>query len=409
MAPCSRLQDAASLYGVKQASATFETNFVSRETNKPVYLDGAATNAVDSRVADLVLELMVEEFGNAGSRTHNYGVEALRRVSRARELVGVEVGASPDDVIFTSGATEADNLAILGLADFGEREGRRHIVSTAIEHKAVLEPLEHLRSRGFEITLVAPNTSGHVQADDVIRAVRPDTLLVTVMHANNETGAIQPIGDIADALRDETFLHVDAAQTFGRQSQALRDCRIDMISVSGHKVFAPKGVGALIVRRRKGKRAPLTPLMFGGGQERGLRPGTLPVPLIAGFGLATDLAGKESAVRNRRLDELRQQATAAIAPLHPHIHAIGGPVLPNILSFAVRGVDSEAIMVATKDLVAISNGSACTSSSYAPSHVLEAMELDDDIVQGTIRLSWSHLTDDIPWHEFARRIEDLRF
>lgn len=401
---------AANLYGVNHLSATPETNFVSSETNSsPLYLDGAATNAVDPRVATLVLQLMVDEFGNAGSRTHGYGSDALRRVSRAREQVGAAIGATPNEIVFTSGATEADNLAILGLAEFGLRESRRHIVSTAIEHKAVLEPLEHLQSKGFEVTLVAPCASGHVRAEAVAKAVRPDTLLVSVMHANNETGAIQPVAEIGAAIPETTFFHVDAAQTFGRLCDQLRNRRIDLVSVSGHKIFAPKGVGALIVRRRNGQRVPLTPLMFGGGQERGLRPGTLPVPLIAGFGLAMDLALQEAAARARRSEELRDKAIAAIRPLKPHIHATGGPVLPNILSFAVPGVDSEAIMVATKDLVAISNGSACTSSLYAPSHVLEAMDLEKDIVDGTVRLSWSHLTGDVPWSEFARRIENLRF
>ncbi len=391
-------------------SSTFETNFVSIETNKPAYLDAAATTPVDPRVAELVVHLMTEEYGNAGSRTHGYGVNALREVNAARERIASCLASSPDEVIFTSGATEADNLAILGLAANGMATGRRHIVSTAIEHKAVLEPLEHLGSQGFDVTLVRPDASGRVSAEAVAAALRPDTLLVSVMHGNNETGALQPIDEIAAHLKDDAIVfHVDAAQTFGRETWALANRRIDLISISGHKIFGPKGVGALIVRRRSGRRAPIAPLMFGGGQERGLRPGTLPTPLIAGFGLAAELAEKEREVRRTRCLATRSDALAAIAPLNPIVHGESGPVLPHILSFALPGVDSEAIMVSAKDLVAISNGSACTSSHYAPSHVLTAMGLDDEVVQGTVRISWSHMTAPVVWSRFAERLKDLRF
>ena len=391
-------------------AAIQETNFVSVETNtRPVYVDSAATTPIDPRVADLVLEMMAVEYGNAGSRTHEYGLQALRETSRARERIAACLSSTPEEVIFTSGATEADNLATLGLAASGAKEGRRHIVSTAIEHKAVLEPLDHLRTQGFEVTLVAPDGSGRVSAGEVAAALRPDTLLVSVMHANNETGAIQPIAEIADCLVDESIVfHVDAAQTFGRENGALRNRRIDLISLSAHKVFGPKGVGALIVRRRNGRRVQLAPLMFGGGQERGLRPGTLPTPLVAGFGLAAKLAEKEADERRQLCLATRGEAFAALERLGPIVHGRNGPVLPHILSLSFPGVDSEALMVAAKDLVAISNGSACTSSHYSPSHVLMAMGLDDDIVQGTIRLSWSHLTPPVPWTALAERLDDLR-
>lgn len=388
-----------------------EAKFVSNQTNmSPVYLDNAATTPTDPRVSELVLRLMTEEFGNAGSRTHGYGIEALGHVKRARQQISSALGGTPDEILFTSGATEANNLALLGLEAFGRTSGRRHIVTTAIEHKAVLEPLERLEARGFEIQRVCPDRDGRVDPEAVLRAIRDDTLLVSVMHANNETGALQPICAIADALGDKpVYLHSDAAQSFGRETEALRHPRIDMVSISGHKLFAPKGVGALCVRRRGGKRVPLEPLMVGGGQERGLRPGTLPVPLIAGFGLASELAEKEAGARRATCLATRQRALQALAPLAPTIHAEGGPHLPHILSFAVAGVDSEALMVASKDLVAISNGSACTSAEYAPSHVLVAMGLDDDAIAGTVRFSWSHLSQDIPWESLAQRIADLRF
>ncbi len=388
-----------------------QTKFVSMETYMaPVYLDAAATTPTDPQVADLVLRLMTEEFGNAGSRTHVYGAEALSQVNKARDRVAKALGATADEVIFTSGATEADNIAILGLAGYGEQTGRRHIVATAIEHKAVLEPLEQLVSRGFEVTLVRPDRAGHVAATDILAAVRDDTLLVSVMHANNETGALQPIEAIANGLpNDGPFFHVDAAQTFGRETPALQNSRIDLIAVSGHKIFGPKGVGALIIRRRGGRRIPLAPLMFGGGQERGLRPGTLPTPLIAGFGLACELAEKERIPRAAACLATRRAALEALAPLSPVVH--GGSshdVLPNILSLAIPGVDSEAVMVTAKDLMAMSNGSACTSAHYEPSHVLTAMGLEPDLVAGTVRISWTHLTASAPWDQLAARLDDLR-
>lgn len=376
-----------------------------------VYLDMAATTPTDSRVAELVLEYMTREFGNAGSRTHIYGADAQAAVNAARAQIAATIKVDASDVLFTSGATEADNLAILGLAEAGRQANRHHIVSTAIEHKAVLEPLQHLGKAGFEVTLVSPDNHGRVSASDVLSAIRPDTLLVSIMHANNETGAIQPIEEIADALpRADIYLHVDAAQTFGRLNQALSNPRIDLISLSGHKTYAPKGIGALVMKRRAGRRAPIAPLMFGGGQERGLRPGTLPVPLIVGFGLAAELAEKEREQRLSKCIAIRRAALEALAPLSPHIH--GGDkhgVLPHVLSFSISGVDSEAAMVATKDIVAISNGSACTSASYQPSHVLEAMGMPADVTAGTVRISWSHETETPPWDLFVNRLSDLRF
>lgn len=374
-----------------------------------VYLDNAATTPVDPRIADLVLRLMSEEYGNAGSRTHEYGLAASRQVALARERVGKLVAAGPDEIVFTSGATESDNLATLGLAAHGVASVRRHIVSTTIEHKAVLEPLRRLAGLGFDVDLVEPDALGYVNAQDVLDRVRPDTLLVSVMHANNETGAVQPIGAIAAGLPDSVLMHVDAAQTFGRLDAQLADPRIDLISVSGHKVFAPKGVGALVVRRRGGVRPPLEPLMLGGDQERGLRPGTQPVALIAGFGLAAEIAAQERDARASACRRLRAEALAALAPLSPRVlgdEARG--VLPHILSLSVPGVDSEAVMVALKGLVAISNGSACTSARYEPSHVLTAMRLPNEEAAGVVRISWSHATPPVPWTEMAARLEDLR-
>lgn len=338
-----------------------------------------------------------------------YGQIAKERVRLARDQVAAVADAQPEEVIFTSGATESNNLALLGLQEYGLEAGRRHIVCTQIEHKAVLEPAGVLGRRGFDVTMVAPTPGGWVDPAAVAAAVRPDTLLVSVMAVNNETGVIQPIEAIAEALTDsEAYFHVDAAQAFGKLIPPLQLKRIDMMSISGHKLFAPKGIGALIARRRRFKRPPLSPLMFGGGQERGLRPGTLPVALIAGLGMAAELALAENQERTARCQAIRTKALAALEPLQIVTNGNLDRTVPHTLNFSVPGIDSEAAIVALKDVAAISNGSACTSQSYEPSHVLVAAGLPESQVAGALRLSWSHLTDEIDWELIATRLGRLR-
>lgn len=319
------------------------------------------------------------------------------------------VGARREEVIFTSGATEANNLAILGLAAFGERTSRRHIITSAIEHKAVSEPIEALKQRGFAVTIVPVTSGGWVDPVDVRRALRSDTLLVSIMHANNETGVLQPISAIADELGGhEALFHVDAAQGFGKDLAPLRTTRVDLMSISGHKLYAPKGVGALIARRRGYERAPLAPLMLGGGQERGLRPGTLPVPLVVGLGLAAELAVRDHAARLEVVKRIRETALAELAPLRPLVHGDATRSLPHVLNLAFPPADSEAIIVGLKDVAAVSNGSACTSQKYTPSHVLQAMGVPPDALRGAMRISWSHLTGEIDWPAVRDAIARLR-
>lgn len=374
-----------------------------------IYLDCNATTPVDPRVQDAVLRFMAQEFGNAGSRTHEFGLRAKQAVQSARDQIAAVVGADRDEVIFTSGATESDNLAILGLRCYGESTGRRHIVSTAIEHKAVLEPLQYLEGLGFEVTLVAPTQGGWIDPQAVRQALRKDTLLVSVMHVNNETGVVQPLDDICEILSDHSaYFHVDAAQGFGKDLKPLRNRRVDLISISGHKIYAPKGVGALIMRRRQYERPPIEPLMHGGGQERGVRPGTLPVPLIVGIGLAAELAMKECEERAKKCAEYRRDVLAALEPLHPTFNGDPSRALPHTINIFFEGLDSEAVMVALKGLVAISNGSACTSQNYAPSHVLKAMSLSDSAIRGALRISWCYMTDQADWNGVAAAIRKLR-
>lgn len=380
----------------------------------PVYLDCAATTPIDPRIADEVVHYLTVEYGNAGSRTHSYGQAAKERVQRARSQVAALVEAQPDEVIFTSGATESNNIAILGLAPEGERAGRRHIISTAIEHKAVLEPLQALASRGFDVTLLRPNEGGWIEPQQVIAALRPDTLLVSVMHVNNETGVVQPIEEIGLALAEhDAYFHVDAAQGYGKLIPALQQRRIDLLSVSGHKIYAPKGIGALVARRRRFNRPPLTPLMYGGGHERGLRSGTLPVALIAGLGAAAELAHREHGMRERFCKVFKRRLLESLAPLNPVINGDPSRAIPSIVNLSIPSrvgdtfVDSEAVMLALKEVVAISNGSACTSQTYAPSHVLTAMNLNVDRVQGALRFSWSHLGAEPDWIQLRQNVEQI--
>lgn len=374
----------------------------------PVYLDCNATTPIDPEVAQELVRVLTDDVGNAGSRTHEYGTRAKQAVQRAREQIAAVVRCQREEVIFTSGATESNNLALLGLREHGEKTGRKHIITTAIEHKAVLEPAEHLRRLGFDLTVIAPERAGTVSPNAVRGALRPETLVVSVMHVNNETGVIQPIDLIAEALsHHEAFLHVDAAQGFGKLIQELQNERIDLVSLSGHKVYAPQGIGALITRRRGYARVPLAPLFHGGGQERGLRPGTLPVALIVAFGMAAELALRDHSKRNAKCEAIKRKALATLT-------AVGGvptgdltKTLPSTLNIAIPGLDSEAVMLALKDLVAISNGSACTSQNYTASHVLTAMGLDEDHVRGALRFSWCHLTSEVDWDEVRRAISSL--
>ena len=375
----------------------------------PTYLDCNATTPLEPEVREVFWRYLTEEFGNEGSRTHEYGARAKQAVQRARDQVAAVVRAKREEVIFTSGATESNNLAILGLAAHGMASGRKHVVGTQLEHKAVLEPLEEMERQGFSVTLLRSDSDGRVRVEDLAAALRPETLLVSVMAANNETGVRQPLEAICAAMAGhDAYLHTDAAQLFGKELDALRNQRIDLISVSGHKMYAPQGIGALISRRRGYERAPLCSLVHGGGQERGLRPGTLPVAPIVALGAASEQAVRDAESRRARCRRIKEQAMAAFAPLHPRIHGRPDETMDHVLNLAFPGIDSEALIVALKDLVAISNGSACTSSSYTPSHVIKAMGYSDDEANEAVRLSWCHLTGDPPWDDIASRVQMLR-
>ena len=369
-----------------------------------LYFDCNATTPVDSRVIDAMIHVLQFEVGNAGS-THALGRRAKDMVHKARDQIGAVVNARRHEIIFTSGATEANNLAILGLAPFGVQNKRQHIVSSAIEHKAVLEPLSQLQKQGFEITFVPVDGSGRIDAEALLREVREDTLLVSLMHANNETGVLQPIAEVATGLADhQTYLHVDAAQGFGKEIEPLQHPRIDLISISGHKIYGPQGVGALVTRRRNFQLPPLQPLQWGGGQELGVRPGTLPVHLIVGLGVAAELALAEHEIRAQRCLEIRQQVLDHLLPLNVRLFGDQDFVQPHVVNFALPNWTADQILEAWDDEIAVSDGSACTMICDTVSHVLAAMGLKKEELESAIRLSWYH---DSPVPDFAKLIAKL--
>jgi len=373
----------------------------------PIYLDYNATTPLDPRVFEAMTPWFLTP-SNAGSRTHSFGQAARDAVEKARKQVADLINAQPEEIFFTSGATESNNIAILGLAAHGEATGRKHIISTTIEHKAVLEPLEQMQKLGFEVELAPVTSGGFVEPEEIKRRIRKDTLLVSVMHANNETGVLQPVSEIVELLvNTETFFHTDAAQTFGKEVETLRSLPCDFISISSHKLFGPQGVGALYVRRRGTESRPIVPLLFGGGQERSLRPGTMPVPLVVGLGTAASLAAQEHAERRDSAQRVKKQLLAGLDRIEHHVNGDLSRSQFHVLNVCFPGIDGEALMMALREDVAISNGSACTSASYNPSHVLLAMGLDEDRISESVRISWGFGVTAIPAEAIVSAVENM--
>jgi cysteine desulfurase len=366
---------------------------MSQEINIPVYLDCNASNPIEPRVLHAILEAYRSLQGNAGS-PHLHGQNAKTAVHRARDQIGRVVQAKRHEVYFTSGATESNNLAILGLADYGRKTGKMHIVSSAIEHKAVLEPLQRMQSMGFEVSLIEPQRDGCVSSQQMIDSLRTDTLLVSLMHVNNETGMIQPIDQVAQAaLVRDVWMHVDAAQGFGRDIQRLRHPGIGSISLSGHKIYGPQGIGALIVRRNRKQCPALSPILFGGGQELGLRSGTLAVPLIVGFGMAAEFALGEYSEREESCKRIGAIVQDWAQSLGATLHGQSENRLRHVLNLSIPGWDADDLLESVKDHISISDGAACTSVCATASHVLTAMGIPEPQLSGAVRLSWCHWTD----------------
>lgn len=351
----------------------------------PIYLDYSATTPVDPRVAEKMIPYLVEKFGNPASRSHAFGWEAEAAVEEAREEVAKLVNADPKEIIWTSGATESDNLAIKGAAHFYSGKGK-HVITVKTEHKAVLDTCRELEREGFEVTYLDVREDGLIDLDVFGAALRPDTILVSVMFVNNEIGVIQPIAEIGEICRAKGIIfHVDAAQATGKVDIDLQQLKVDLMSFSAHKTYGPKGIGALYVRRKP--RVRLEAQMHGGGHERGFRSGTLATHQIVGMGEAFRIAREEMAAENKRIRALRDRLLTGLQDIeHVYINGDLEHRIPHNLNISFAYVEGESMLMAIKDL-AVSSGSACTSASLEPSYVLRALGRDDELAHSSIRFT----------------------
>jgi len=352
---------------------------------KPIYMDYHATTPVDPRVVGAMLPYFTEKFGNAASRSHSFGWEAKEAVDKARRQIAGLIGATPEEIIFTSGATESDNLAIKGVAEMYAERGD-HIITVATEHKAVLDTCKKLAKRGFKITWLPVRPDGLIDLDQLRAAITEGTILISVMHANNEIGVLQPIREIGRMARERNVLfHTDATQSVGKIPVDVNADYIDLMSLSGHKMYGPKGIGALYVRR-KNPRVQLTAQMDGGGHERGMRSGTLPVTGIAGLGEACAICQSEMAAESARMAALRDRLKDRILAELDEVYLNGSVEhrLPNSLNLSFAYVEGESLLMGLKD-VAVSSGSACTSATLEPSYVLKALGVGDELAHTSIR------------------------
>ena len=351
----------------------------------PIYLDNHATTPMDPRVLEAMLPYFSERFGNAASRHHRFGWEAEKAVEDARKKIASLIGATPREIVFTSGATESNNLALKGVAEAYASKGN-HVVTVATEHKSVLDTSKRLEHRGCEVTYLPVNRDGLVDPDRVSDAITDRTILVSVMHANNEIGVLQPVGEIGAILKERGVLfHCDASQAAGKVSVDVMRDGIDLLSLTAHKIYGPKGVAALYVRRRD-PRVALAVQMDGGGHERGMRSGTLNVPGIVGFGEACDIARREMAAEAERLRGLRDRLRARLEAELDEVYVNGSweHRLPNNLNMSFAYVEGESLLMGLND-VAVSSGSACTSATLEPSYVLKALGVGDDLAHSSIR------------------------
>ena len=374
------------------------------------YLDFNSTSPVSDETAKYMLQYLTEDFGNAGSRTHQTGSNAKKLVMESRESISKIFDADFSELIFTSGATESNNLAIFGLKKNALENGKNHIITSGIEHKAVLDPLKEMEAQGFKVSYIKPNKDGAIETSEVIKAISKKTFLVSIMHANNETGVINDINEIFSQIKDQDtsiFTHSDMAQTFAKTNLDFTSKNIDMASISAHKFFGPKGIGALLTRKNDGRSLPLRPLMYGGGQEKGIRPGTLPVHLIAGMAHACKKSYIGSEKWQNECKKIKSIAIDSFKNLDFKIYGNEENTLPNTLSISFSDIHAEALIICLKDLAEISTGSACTSASYTPSHVLTSMGLSENEATRVVRFSWSPYTNKKIWAKISNKIQTL--
>ena len=374
-----------------------------RRNDQPIYLDYQATTPMDPRVLEAMMPYFTHKFGNPHSRSHSYGWEAEEGVEKARGQVAKLIGADEKEVIFTSGATESNNLAIRGVAEF-YKDRRNHIVTTVTEHKCVLDTCRHLEQQGFEVTYLPVQKNGLVDLDVLRAAVTDKTVVVSVMAVNNEIGVIQPLAEIGKICREKkAFFHTDAAQAVGKIPLDVEAMNIDLMSISGHKIYGPKGIGALYVRRKP--RVRLVPLIVGGGQERGFRSGTLPTPLCVGLGEAAEIAMNEMEGEAKRLAKLQARMLKGLQDRLPEIFVNGDLEhrIPGNLNISFAYVEGESLMMGIKNL-AVSSGSACTSASLEPSYVLRALGVEEELAHTSLRIGLGRFTTE---HEVDTAVEEL--
>lgn len=363
-----------------------------------IYLDYNASTPIDSAVLDVMINVYKNHIGNADSRTHDFGNQARLIVENARKKVASLLGISSSEVFFTSGATESNNIAIQGLEAYANESGKKHIITSSIEHKAVLETVKALEPKGFEVDIVDPEPSGRMDVEKILKKIRDNTLLVSIMHVNNETGQIQPVQELGVELEKRKVLfHIDATQSCGKLVEELRSLKYNMLSFSAHKLRGPQGIGVLVLKKQNYKLPPVKAIMYGGQQERGLRPGTLPVALVAGCGKACELAEIGHASNLVKLESIKNIIIELLQKSGVDYSINGDPkfCLNNTLNVSLHGVSSEALMIMTKSYCGVSNGSACTSKNYAPSYVLVAMGIPIEQIENSIRISWGPETDPV--------------
>jgi cysteine desulfurase len=377
---------------MNDATMTLETKRAgSNEPRKPVYLDYQATTPMDPRVLDAMMPYFIEKFGNPHSRNHTHGWEAEQAVEKARQQVAELIGADEREIVFTSGATESNNLAIAGTARF-YKDRKNHIVTVATEHKCVLDTCRHLEQEGFEVTYLPVQQNGLVDLEALKQAITPKTVLVSVMAVNNEIGVIQPLAEIGKICREKgAFFHTDAAQAFGKIPLDVNAMNIDLMSISGHKIYGPKGIGALFVRRKP--RIRMIALIHGGGQERGFRSGTLPTPLCVGLGEAAAIAKREMGQETEKLTKLRDRFYDSVNKRLAEVYLNGDlkSRIPGNLNLSFAYVEGEGLMMGIKDL-SVSSGSACTSASLEPSYVLRALGVTEDLAHTSLRIGFGRFT-----------------
>ncbi|KAJ1652862.1 cysteine desulfurase [Dispira simplex] len=374
-------------------SLGFESTVMKTDTSeaRPIYLDMQATTPMDPRVLDTMLPYLTEMYGNPHSRTHKYGWETEKAVDTAREQVASLIGADPKEIIFTSGATESNNISIKGVARFYKNK-KNHIITTQTEHKCVLDSCRVLQEEGFEVTYLPVQSNGLIDMAELEAAIRPTTALVSVMTVNNEIGVVQPIEAIGTLCRSKkVFFHTDAAQAVGKIPLDVNKQHVDLMSISGHKLYGPKGIGALYVRRRP--RVRLEPIQTGGGQERGIRSGTIPAPLAVGIGKACEIAKDEFEYDKQRIKKLSERLINGITSQLDHVVRNGDPEhsYPGCVNLSFAYVEGESLLMALKD-IALSSGSACTSASLEPSYVLRALGAEEDMAHSSIRFGIGRFT-----------------